>query len=331
MTRAWQDALFADAGVAAILSPDRQLADMLRIEAAFARAAGAGAAARAIETAEIDAAALARAAGRDGVPVPELVRQLRARAGAAAGAIHAGMTSQDVLDTATVLALRDLFALFAARLDGLAGALDDLDRRLGGHRVTAITRAQPARTIDLAHRIAAWRAPLAGHKARLADLRPRVLRLQLGGAAGDRPVDAVARAMAAELGLGLPDRAWHTDRSGLAEATGWMALVAGHPGKIGQDVATMAMLGEVRVAGGGRSSAMPHKENPIPAELLVAMARDAALQQAAMLGATVHGMERDGAAWMAEWLALPRIARACGRSLAVVPGLIGALRPPAPP
>jgi 3-carboxy-cis,cis-muconate cycloisomerase len=327
MTQAWQDALFGDPEVAAILSPDRQLADMIRIEAAFARATGAWAAARVIEAAGIDAAALARAAARDGVPVPELVRRLRDQAGAAGAAIHAGMTSQDVIDTATVLALGGLLDLFAARLAAVGVALDDLAGRMAGLSVTGVTRSQPALPLPLAARIDGWRAPLADHADRLAGLRPRLLRLQLGGPVGDRPADAVAAAMAAELGLAAPARAWHGDRSALAEATGWMALVAGHLGKIGQDIATMALLGQVRVAGAGGSSAMPGKENPIQAELLVALARDAAAQQGLMLAAAVHGMERDGPAWMTEWLALPRIAGAAGRALAVAPGLIGALRP----
>jgi 3-carboxy-cis,cis-muconate cycloisomerase len=263
------------------------------------------------------------------VPVPELVRQLRAQAPEAVrAAIHTGLTSQDVIDTALVLALRDLFDLFEARLAATADALGALGERLGGLRMTGVTRSQPALPVTFAARLAGWLAPFPDHFDRLEALRPLVLRLQFGGPVGDRPRDAVAVAMAAELGLAAPERAWHADRTALAEATGWMALIAGHLGKIGQDIATMALMGDIRVEGGGGSSAMPHKENPVQAELLIALARDAAHQQGAMLAALPHGMERDGAAWMAEWLALPRIAGACGRALAVAPGLLAALTPP---
>jgi 3-carboxy-cis,cis-muconate cycloisomerase len=330
----WTDALFADPEVAAILSAERQLTDMLRVEAVFARAIGARAAAEAIETAQIDPEALARAAARDGVPVPELVRQLRAQAPVAVrDAIHAGLTSQDVIDTATVLALRDLFDLFEARLATTADALGALGGHLGGLRVTGVTRSQPALPIWFAARLAGWLAPFTDHFDRLEALRPRVLRLQLGGAVGDRAAlgpqaDAVARTMAAELGLTAPDGSWHANRAALAEATGWMALIAGHLGKIGQDIATTALLGDIRVAGAGGSSAMPHKENPVQAELLITLACDTAAQQGLMLGAQPHAMERDGAAWMTEWLALPRIAGATGRALAVAPALIAALRAP---
>jgi 3-carboxy-cis,cis-muconate cycloisomerase len=329
----WTDALFGDPEVAAILSPERQLADMLRIEAAFARAIGAPAAGEAIAAARIDRAALASAAACDGVPVPELVRQLRTQAPAAVReAIHTGLTSQDVIDTALVLALGDLFDLFEARLAAAAdalGALGALGGRLGGLRMTGVTRSQPALPVSFAARLAGWLAPFPDHFDRLEALRPHVLRLQFGGPVGGRARDAVAIAMAAELGLAAPERAWHADRTALAEATGWMALIAGHLGKIGQDIATMALLRDIRVEGGGGSSAMPHKENPVQAELLIALARDAAHQQGAMLAALPHGMERDGAAWMVEWLVLPRIAEACGRALAVAPALIGALRVPA--
>lgn len=343
MTGGWQDALFGDAEVAAILSADRQLADMLLVEAAFTKALGAAAvvsgdavaaAMRAISDAQIDRDALAVASARDGVPVPDLVRQLRVSApGPGAEAIHAGLTSQDVLDTALVLGLRDVLALFEERLGSAIAALDRLGTRLGALRVTGVTRMQPALKLAFADRIAGWQAPLADHLDRLAGLRHRLLRLQFGGAVGDRAAlgdkaGAVARAMAAELELAAPDRAWHGDRATLAEATGWMALVTGSMGKIGQDTATMALIGEVRVAGAGGSSAMPHKANPIAAELLVTLARDTAAQQALMLGALVHGMERDGSAWMAEWLALPRIAQATGRALALAPALCDAVRAP---
>jgi hypothetical protein len=128
----WTDVLFGDPEVAAILSPERQLADMLRIEAAFARAIGAPAAGEAIAATRIDRAALASAAARDGVPVPELVRQLRAQAPEAVrAAIHTGLTSQDVIDTALVLALRDLFDLFEARLAATADALGRAGRASG--------------------------------------------------------------------------------------------------------------------------------------------------------------------------------------------------------
>jgi 3-carboxy-cis,cis-muconate cycloisomerase len=191
---------------------------------------------------------------------------------------------------------------------------------------------QAAAEITVADRIVPWRAPWADHRARLDDLTPRLLRLQFGGAAGNRAAlgaqgPAVAAELAQALGLSDPPHAWHAMRDGLGEFAGWLSLVTGTLGKIGQDIALMAQQGldEVSLSGGGTSSAMADKRNPVRAELLVTLARF----NAAMLGgfhqALVHEQERSGAAWTLEWMILPQMLQATGRALTAGAELIGSI------
>lgn len=269
---------------------------------------------------EPDIAAVREAAARDGVIVPEYVRQLRQRIGSAhAGHLHFGATSQDVIDTSLILRLVPVARILDERLAKLVTRLDDLAGRFGAAKLMGRTRMQAALPIAAADRIATWRAPLDRDRARLAEIRPRLLVLQFGGAAGTRDRlgakgDAVARRLAEALAL-TPAPPWHSQRDSIAEFAGWLSLVSGSLGKLGADLALMALLGEVALSGGGTSSAMPHKSNPVRAEVLVALARHNAALVSAMHQALVHEQERSGAAWTTEWLALPQMAMTTGAGL----------------
>ncbi len=338
----WLEAVAGDAEVAARLSEARALDDMLRVEAAYARALGrTGQVPEALaeETAEAiaefvpDRARLAQEAARDGMPVPPLVRQLKAALPPRLHkALHAGLTSQDVMDTGLVLALKDLLVLFEARLGGLGEQLDALEARFGAAPLMARTRMQAALPVAMRDRIALWSRPLVAQRARLDALRPRLLLLQLGGPVGTRGsfgegADAIARTMAAELGLDAPGTAWHTDRSALAELGGWLSMVTGSLGKMGHDLALMAQqgVGTARLAGGGASSAMAHKVNPVGAEILMSLARFNAVQLSGLHLALEHEQERSGAAWTLEWLILPPMLIATGAALGRAAALLEAV------
>ncbi len=332
----WLGGLFGDDAVAALLAPEAQLTQMIAVESAYARALGAAGvaaegvarrAAQAIDAAQIDWEALRVGTARDGMPVPDLVRQLRGQVPEALqAAVHVGMTSQDVIDTALVLALRGVLDVFDARLTALEVALDGLVATQGPRALMGRTRMQTALPITVADRVATWRRPLTQHAKRLAEMRPRVLQLQLGGPVGvrDGQADAVAAAMAVELGLSCPPKAWHAMRDGLGELAGWLSLVSGSLGKMGQDMALMAQQGvdEIVLLGGGGSSAMAHKRNPVLAELLVSLARYNAVQLGGMHQALVHEQERSGSAWTLEWMILPGMLQATGRGLTTAAELV---------
>jgi 3-carboxy-cis,cis-muconate cycloisomerase len=324
--------LFSDQESEALWDTARFVDGFIQFERALAKAlAEAGVvdhkvAAEAVEDIDKfqpDLAKVAENVVQDGLPVPEFVRQLKAHARPSAHpAIHTGATSQDLIDTAISLILHDANARFEAQLAGLLTALDALNDTWGNTTIMGRTRMQAALHITVSDRIATWRNPLASNMDRLKTLRPKVEALQLGGPVGNRASlaphgDAVARALAKNLNLSNPDRAWHATRENLADYANWLSMVTGSLGKISQDLALMAQQGvdEVRFSGGGTSSAMPHKQNPVRAELLVTLARYNATQLPAMHHALVHEQERSGSAWSLEWMILPAMVTATSTAL----------------
>lgn len=333
MTAGIFEPLLTDAETRAILGDAARARAMVRVEAALAAVQGrlgvidpeaAAAIVAALDGFAPDLADLAAGTAAAGVPVPALVAQLRrAVGGEAAGFVHWGATSQDIVDTALVLGLKELLATLARRLDGLAA---ELARLAEAHRATpmvARTRFQQAVPTTFGLKAAGWLAPLLRHRRRLRELRPRLLVVQLGGAAGNlaalggRGVE-VMEALARELELGCPAMPWHSQRDGLAELASWLALVSGSLGKLGLDLLLLAQgeVGEVREAEGGASSTMPQKSNPIRAEALVALARRNAALVGGMHDAQLHAHERDGAAWQLEWTLLPEMASTAAAALA---------------
>lgn len=326
-------ALLSDPEVAALLDDAAQARAMVRVERALAVAEGrlgviepgvATAIERRLAIFEPDLVSLARGTAEAGVPVPALVAQLRAAVGGeAAEFLHWGATSQDIVDTALILQLREALVLLDGRIADLIAALARLAE---AHRATvavARTRFQQAVPTTFGLKAAAWLAPLLRHRARLAGLRPRLLMVQFGGAAGNLSAlgpqgIAVMETLAEELELGCPVLPWHAQRDTLAELASWLALVTGSLGKLGLDLLLLAQseVAEVREARGGGSSTMPQKANPVLSEALVTLARRNATLLAGIYQAMPHALERDGAAWQLEWAVLPDMIETTGAALA---------------
>lgn len=305
---------------------------MVAVERALARAEGRlgiipAAAASMIDAAladfEPDLSAVVAGLATSGTPVIALVDQMRKAVGAqAADFVHWGATSQDIVDTGLVLRLRRFLDLCSERLDHLIGHLAVLADTHRGAVMPARTRMQHALPTVFGLTAANWLMPLVRHRDRLSQLRPRLLVVQCGGAAGtlaalgDKGVD-VMRAVAEELDIGMPPTPWHTQRDSIAECAGWLALVTGSLGKIAQDIVLLGQteVGEVRDTHGGGSSTMPQKANPVRAEAVIALARANAASLSSMHQAVIQEHERSGAGWSLEWLALPQMAVATGTAL----------------
>lgn len=309
----------AEAEIAAILDFELALAQV-QAQAGVIGKDAASAITQAFKTFRPDIAALRAQTARDGVIVPELVRQLREAVGETHGkSVHFGATSQDAIDTGLMLRLKPVVAHLETGLSAAMDGLDALGQRFAGKPLMARTRMQAAIPITVPDRIRAWRAPLSRHRERLAAQKKPLLAVQFGGAAGtlEKLGDKGASLRAALAGkLGLADAPqWHSQRDNLGEFAGLLSLISGSLGKFGQDVALMAQAGEITLTGGGASSAMPHKHNPVAAEMLVALARFNATQLSGMHQALVHEQERSGAAWTLEWLILPQMVAATAGAL----------------
>lgn len=250
-----------------------------------------------------------------GYPILPLVRQLAAQCGEAGKFLHWGATTQDIMDTAVVLQVRDALALIEKDLEELRAILARQAKRYRGTPMAGRTHLQQALPVTFGYKMAIWLAMLDRHAERLQQMKPRVLVGQFAGAAGtlaslgERGMD-VQQALCAELKLAQPAATWHAARDGLAEAVNFLGLVTGSLGKIAFDVILLAStevaeVSEPFVQGRGASSTMPQKRNPISSELILAAAKAVRQHAGLMLDAMVQDYERATGPWHAEWIALP--------------------------
>lgn len=340
---AFLDALLTDQEMADLMGTEADLVAMLRFEGELAAAQAelgmipadhAHAIRSGVATFSPDVAALTRAVLKDGVVPPDLIRQLRGHIGGeAAKSLHFGATSQDVIDTALALKLKPALELLEGRLGAVIAALSALVASQGDHALMGRTRMQAAIPITARDRIEAWRAPLARARQDLADVGARNLILTLVGAAGTSDkygdeAEALRAVLAARLGLSAPHYTPHAQRDRIVALGGWLSQVTGALGKMGQDTALMAQneMAEIAMSGGGASSAMAHKQNPVLAETLVALARFNAVQISGLHQSLVHEQERSGAAWTLEWMILPPMLSATATALAHAGTLVASIR-----
>ncbi len=338
-------ALLGDAELRALFTDSAELRAMLIVEGCLAQVQGeqgvipaesASAIHRASLELQIDPAALAPATGRNAVPVSGLVAAFREEMNAPEHAqfVHWGATSQDIIDTALALRLKRALEIFEARLTRLLATLADLSTRHASLPLAARTYGQTATVTSFGALTAGWGRPLLEARRDLGRVRDACLKVSLSGAAGTLaamgPEAPKVRAGLAEgLGLGLPDGSWHADRRGPATLAAWLTQLAGALGKLGGDLHHMAQsgIGEITFAQGGSSSTMPQKANPVQAALLGALARQVVALNTVMQGSLIHGRERDGAAWIAEWLSLPQMCLLTGRALSVAGDACATLAP----
>ena len=327
------EAAFADRSiVAAMLEFEAALANAEAAEGLLPREAAdlIGAACQ-VEAFDVEAlVADGRLAGSIAIPlVKQLTAQVAANHAAAAGHVHKGSTSQDVIDTAMVLVTRRALALIEADLDRLVDVLAALARRHAATPMLARTLLQPAQVATFGLEVLGWLMPLRRARERLARSARGALQLQFGGAIGTRggfdgKGDAVARRIGASLGLAVPPAAWHAQRDAWVALGLDLALLCGSLGKIGRDLSLLAQaeVGEVAepaAPGRGGSSAMPNKRNPVAALVAIAAAVRAPQRAAALLAAMPQEHQRGLGNWqaeLAEWPGLFMTAHGSVRALA---------------
>src|SRR5580704_14157604 len=333
--------MFSSATMRGICDDAAFLQYMLDFEAALAKAeaatgvippAAASIIAGACRADSFDLAMLSNAATRSGNLAIPFVKSLTASVARidmeAARYVHWGATSQDGIDTATMLMLRS----------GIDALLADVERAIRGfsslarqHRTTAFvarTWLQHALPMPFGLKLAEYAAALARSRSRLRRLREGALALQFGGAAGTLAALgnsglAVAERLAQELDLPLPEAPWHTHRDRVADAASVFAIIAGTCGKIARDI-SLLMQTDVAEAfepageGRGGSSTMPHKRNPVAAATALAAATMAPNLAATIFAAQVQDHERSAGSWHAEWPTLPTFLLVTSGALAAI-------------
>lgn len=335
--------VFARGEAAAAVGDRAWLAAMVEVEVALAGASAdagllprtvADRIATAAPAVPLDAGALgAAAAAGAGNPVPALVRALAAaiddgspEGAAAAGALHRGATSQDVLDSAAMLVVRRALGPTVADLDAAAERCAAL---AAAHRDTPVigrTLLQQAVPTSFGLVAAGWLNGLDEATAELRRCRDDVPALQLGGAVGTlaplgRDGIAIHAALARRLQLREPALPWHTVRVRLHRLAGALGAVAALTAKIAGDVVLGAQteIGELSEAGDGRggSSTMPHKRNPVAAVGAVACAtRVPGLVATLLTAGGLQQHQRAAGGWQAEWETLCDLLRLTGAAAA---------------
>ena len=250
-----------------------------------------------------------------GYPILPLVHQMAKQCGDAGGFVHWGATTQDIMDTAVVLQLREGLRIVESDIAELRRILADLSRRHRDTPMAGRTHLQQALPVTFGYKTSIWLAMFDRHAERLQQLKPRVLVGQFAGAAGtlaslgDNGFEVQA-ALCEELGLRVPASTWHVARDAFAETVNFLALVTGSLGKIATDIMIMAStefaeVYEPFVKGRGASSTMPQKRNPISSELMLAAAKAVRQHAGLMLDAAIQDFERATGPWHAEWIAIP--------------------------
>ncbi|BAU74523.1 3-carboxy-cis,cis-muconate cycloisomerase [Metapseudomonas furukawaii] len=342
------DTYFTAPAMRAIFCDQGRVQGMLDFEAALARAearvglipreavAPIEAACRA-ELYDFSALAVAIAtAGNSAIPlVKALGKRIAAASPEAERYVHLGATSQDAMDSGLVLQLRAALNLIEADLAALGDALALQAERHADTPLAGRTWLQQATPVTLGMKLAGVLGAVTRHRQRLAELKPRLLCLQFGGASGSlaalgEQAWPVAEALAIELRLNLPDQPWHTQRDRLVELASLLGLIAGSLGKLGRDLSLLMQTeaGEVfepAAPGKGGSSTMPHKRNPVSAAVLIGAATRAPGLVSTLFAAMPQEHERSLGLWHAEWESLPElcclVSGALQQALLVVPGL----------
>jgi 3-carboxy-cis,cis-muconate cycloisomerase len=319
--------LFGTDAMRAVFSEQGFVQKMLEVEAALARvqarlgiipAAAAAAITAAAKVERVSLAEIGASTRVVGYPVVAVVKALgRAAGGDASRYVHWGATTQDIMDSALVLQMRDGLDLIDGTLREIVAGLAEKAARYRGTVMAGRTHLQHALPVTFGYKCAVWLAPLIDHLARIEALRARALTVQFGGAVGTlaslgQQGRAVTEGLAQELGLAVPDAPWHVNRERVVEVACCLGLVCGNLAKLATDVMLLMQseIGEAfepHQSGRGGSSTMPQKRNPIACEYIIAAARGVHALVPLMLQAMAQDHERATGPWQSEWLAMPQI------------------------
>lgn len=337
--------LFPTGEVGRLWSDSAEVRAMLLVEGALAKVQGAQGIIPEVSAAfihrsslevQIDPAGLAEATGQNGVSVPALVAEFRKAMEAPEHAqyAHWGATSQDIIDTALMLRLRQTLSTQQDVLSKLLMAMGNQAEMHAQTPMVARTYGQHATPTSWGAILAQWGQPLADVMQELPALRDNSLWVSLSGAAGTAsalgPKASETRAELADaLKLRDPGRSWHTDRGPVLRIADWMARIVATLSAMGQTAIALAATEtqEIALDAAGSSSTMPQKQNPVGPSALVALGHQMTGLRSSLQAAAAHQHQRDGAAWFTEWMVMPQIALCCAASLNIAHMLVSSWKP----
>ena len=341
--------MFWDERCAAALSDERYLAAMARFEGALALASAragvipsehAKTIASVCAKAVFDSKKLAQEARRAGTPVIPLVKQLTEQVAAvspdAARHVHFGGTSQDAMDTALALCMNEAAARISQLCSKLGDAAAELARTHAQTPTVARTLLQPAAPVPFGWKAAVWLSLLARSYPRFKAAVAQACVLQFGGASGTLAAfgdqgDAVADALAKELGLARSPITWSSARDAFARLGSEIAILAGATAKIARDVALLMQpevgeAAEPAVAGRGGSSALPHKRNPSGCVLALESGQRVPGLAATLLTQLSSEHERGLGQWQSQFFTLRDLACSAASGLAAMVEVLEGLK-----
>jgi adenylosuccinate lyase/3-carboxy-cis,cis-muconate cycloisomerase len=264
-------------------------------------------------------------------PLVPLIRALVDRCEEHGGSVHWGATTQDIVDTALVLAVHAALVPIRRDLERAARGAATLARRYAGTPMAGRTHGQHAVPITFGLKAATWADELARALERLDRARETISTAQLSGAAGTfatlgDDADAVQEAFSRRLGLARADVHWHPTRDRLRDLGHALDELSIAAERIAAEVVRLQAT-EVEEAAEPTtdahvgSSTMPQKRNPMTSEYVIASARLLRGSTAVLAGAGAHAFERDMGLWAVEWIAVPQaliLAGGIADKLAVV-------------
>ena len=242
--------------------------------------------------------------------------------------IHFGPTTQDVLDTAVVLQMKEAHAIYLRDMKAIGQALYRLAEAHKSTPMAGRSHGVQALPITFGHKSAIWLSEMARNYERLKQLEPRVFVGGMVGAVGTQAsygpqARELERRLMKRLGLGVADINWQPARDRFAEYVCVLAIIGQTLGKIANEIVNLehteiGELFEPFSEGKVGSSTMPHKRNPSSCEAAVSVSRALRYNAALMLESMIIEHERDGSSWRAEWKALPESCLMAGGLLAIM-------------
>lgn len=325
--------LFQTGDIAALFTDSAEMRALLLVEGALAKVQGELGVIpeisgiflhRASMEVQIDPSGLAEATGRNGVSIPAFVAALRKTLEAPEHGqyLHWGATSQDILDTALMLRLKRAFGHIETTLKAHVATLATLAEQTADTPIVARTWGQHATPTTLGAIVAAWGRPLLSLCHEYEARKATAFWVSLSGASGTgaalgSKAGETRAALAKALALHDPEYSWHSDRTPLTWLASWATRLVNSLSKMATDLADLSMteIAEVSIGEAGGSSTMPQKQNPIGAGTIMALATHVTALNGVLQSAACHKHQRDGAAWITEWLSLPQLVLGTGATL----------------